>query len=102
MGNTAEKDDGKQRHLFVTVLWTRPMIVRLLTVLSDAGSVFRSLTGIIGGEHHDLHLTLRKKNGTICGQKENGQTVEPFPKPSGSDNKILNHPQGSQAEDSTE
>jgi hypothetical protein len=29
-------------------------------------------------------------------------TVEPFPKPSGSDNKILNHPQGSQAEDGGE
>jgi hypothetical protein len=28
--------------------------------------------------------------------------MEPFPKPSGSDNKILNHPQGSQAEDGGE
>jgi hypothetical protein len=34
--------------------------------------------------------------------KEYLRIIEPFPKPSGSDNKILEHPQGSQAEDSAE
>jgi hypothetical protein len=28
--------------------------------------------------------------------------IEPFPKPPDSDNKMLDHPQGSQAEDGTE
>jgi integrase len=36
------------------------------------------------------------------GDRQKECYLEPFPKPSGSDNKILDHPQGSQAEDSGE
>jgi hypothetical protein len=38
----------------------------------------------------------------VINKARNGENKEPFPKPSGSDNKILNHPQGSQAEDGGE